>query len=74
MNQVIPAQLRQREADLIATLKANRLEPCMRALSELLQDRLEKSNQMFLTCGPDEFLALQARAFVYARLLKEINA
>lgn len=70
----VASQLRQREAELVAEIKACRLDHGLLALVELLQDRLEKTNQRFLTCTSDEFLALQARAAVYAQLIKEISA
>lgn len=73
MSNPIPAQMRQREAELLDTIKANKLEPCMRAMTELLQDRLDRANATFRTCTPDEFLGLQARAHVFATLLAEIN-
>lgn len=73
MNQTFPADYRQREAELVGIVKSNKMEPGVRAVCELLQERLERTQRQFLTCSPDEFLMLQARAAAAAQLLKEIN-
>ncbi len=65
--------VRQRESELTAVLKANRLEPPFRALTQLLQSRLETLDSKLRRCEAHEFAQLQGRAQVYEQLLAEIN-
>ena len=64
---------RQVEADLIAVVRGNRLEPAVRALCALLEQRLEAQNKQLRTCSVMEFPREQARAYVYEQLLREIT-
>ena len=68
-----PTSKRQVEADLIEVMKANRLEPGMRAACALLEHRVEKQNQALRVCTVLEFPREQARAYVYEQLLREIT-
>lgn len=69
-----PLDARNREAELVAQMKAYRSEPGMRALCTLLEMRLEKQNLTLRRCSIGDFPHEQARARVMDELLKEIIA
>ena len=74
--QPLVASPQHQERDLAtAALRAARQDqdsPGMQALCRLLRYRLEQAKSTLLLCPQDEFAAAQARARVYAQILKEV--
>jgi len=64
---------RQKEADLLVVVKGSKMEVGMRALTAVLEARLVKCDKALRMCAPGDFLALQARAYIYEQLIREIN-
>lgn len=64
---------KQREAELVATVQAYRLDLGLQSLKKLLELRLQHQDQRLRQCLPDEFMAEQAKAKVYEMLIKELN-
>lgn len=69
-----PTNPREREYALLNTVRAERMEPGMRALTMLLAERLAKLDMRLRRCSREDFQQLQAEAFTYEKLLAEINA
>lgn len=67
-----PQDRRNREADLIASLKLYRQDPGLLALRRLLEMRLERQNSVLRRCSITDFPSDQARARVIEELLREI--
>lgn len=69
-----PLEAKNREADLITTMKQNRQDVGMLALRKLLELRLEKQNLVLRRCSVGDFPHEQARARIMDELLREIIA
>ena len=70
---MIPS-VKQHESELLAAVKANRNDPGVYALLQLLEHRLTKQDKILRACTVDEFPAAQAKAAVFAALISEISS
>lgn len=67
--------LKQQEADYLESIRlaVKSREPGLAALVQLLQSRLQRADRELRQCQLPDFPAQQARAQVYAQLLKEFT-
>ena len=70
--QAVMDQERRRLQGYLTAARAAQADPGMASLRQLLAYRLEEAKSTLLQCLPDEFPAAQARARVYAKLLRDV--